>query len=88
MIQKLNLALEDPTYFVYRYVGLGIGPDAAMAVSACHNFKNNAETNCGISDPAAVTAPDGPVQHTFIATCTVENQVIGCTPGFVMNEFQ
>lgn len=83
MIQKLNLALEDPTYFVYAYT---TGPDtgssatggATMNVHACHSYKNNAGAVC---DGAVV-------QHTYITTCQVENQVVGCTPGYVMHEFQ
>lgn len=79
MIQKLNLALEDPTYFVYAYTtGADTGTDASMEVHACHSFKNNAGQVC-----------DGVVvQHTYISSCEVENQVVGCTPGYVMHEFQ
>lgn len=80
MIQKLNLALQDPTYFAYAYTtGVAAGTAATMAVHACHSFKNTATDDCVVETP---------VIHTYITTCDVTQQVVGCTPGYVMAEFK
>ncbi len=80
-LNKLNLALVDPTYFVYNYEQEGTGEDATMTVSACHGFKATAGAN---SDTCT---PDNDQVHTFVASCEWVDQAISCIPGYVVNEF-
>lgn len=77
-LNKLNLALVDPTYFSYYYKNDGEGPNARMTVAACHAFRTANRADCTPNTP----------QHTFVATCTTTDQSALCVPGYVLNEFQ
>ncbi len=80
-LNKLNLALVDPTYFAYNYTQSGAGASAVMGIAACHGFKAASAASAGCT--AANTT-----YHTFITTCQWADQAISCIPGYVANEFK
>lgn len=84
-INKLNLGLEDPTYFGYYYeTNSETGEGVTMTALGCHDFTSD----------AAITANSckngGADAHTWQAWCEVKNaqEGVSCYNGLAYQEFQ
>ncbi len=82
---KLNWAVNDPTYFGYRYAtGSGVGPTASLSSTACHQFGTGTAIAMG-----ACRVTGNTTAHSYIQTCAANAQdSVQCVPGYVINEFK
>ncbi len=84
---KLNLLLQEPTYFAYTYISAGEGAAASMEASACHQFSAGGGGGGGDQD-----GPDCANAHTVIAECEAEGDAgelgAACFPLYTLREFQ
>ncbi|RVU44949.1 prepilin-type N-terminal cleavage/methylation domain-containing protein [Lujinxingia sediminis] len=85
-LHKLNLVLEEPTYFGYHIQSTGTGGDATFQVAACHDFTGTtaATTTC----TEAITDT-----HAVILDCEADiedgtNLGSTCFPPYTLNEFK
>lgn len=84
-LHKLNLVLEEPTYFGYHIQSDGTGGDATFQVGACHDFTGTT---------AATTTCDETItdSHAVLLDCEADiedgtNLGATCFPPYTLNEF-
>lgn len=84
-LHKLNLVLEEPTYFGYHIQSDGTGGDATFQVAACHDFTGTPAVTTGCTE--AITD-----SHAVILDCEADvedgtNLGATCFPPYTLNEF-
>lgn len=84
-LHKLNLVLEEPTYFGYHIQNTGNGDTAVFQVAACHDFTGTAAGGETCTDAITDT-------HAVILDCEADvedgsNLGATCFPPYTLNEF-
>ncbi|RAL23135.1 hypothetical protein DL240_07720 [Lujinxingia litoralis] len=84
-LHKLNLVLEEPTYFGYHIQSTGTGGAATFQVAACHDFTGTAAATTTCTE--AITD-----SHAVILDCEADiedgtNLGATCFPPYTLNEF-
>jgi hypothetical protein len=73
MLNKLNISFEDPIYFQYSYVPIGVGFDASVEITAL----------------ADMNVSDGPAHQVFQrVSVDVNTQEVNVGPPATYNEFR
>ncbi|RDV38963.1 prepilin-type N-terminal cleavage/methylation domain-containing protein [Bradymonadaceae bacterium TMQ3] len=85
-LHKLNLVLEEPTYFGYHIQSGPAGEDATFQVAACHDFTGAGTITTGCTE--AMTD-----SHAVILDCEADiedgsNLGATCFPPYTLNEFK
>ncbi|TXD38627.1 prepilin-type N-terminal cleavage/methylation domain-containing protein [Lujinxingia vulgaris] len=84
-LHKLNLVLEEPTYFGYHIQSDGTGGDATFQVAGCHDFTGTAAATTTCTEAILDS-------HAVILDCEADiedgtNLGATCFPPYTLNEF-